>query len=70
MSVDLFGPRPRRKPRVLMPAIDAGLFPDGKEAGHFRCRKCGHDTGWIYATRAELRQGLPCGTCNTAEAAR
>lgn len=67
---DLFGARARRKPRVLMHAIDAGCFPDGKTAGEFRCAKCGHNTGWIYTTDAELRRGKPCATCNTGEAAR
>lgn len=65
MNVDLFGMRPtRRAPRVLMHPTDTGSFPDGKDAATFNCRKCGHVTGWIYATRVEVRRGIPCSTCN------
>lgn len=49
-----------------MHAVDAGSFPDGKDAAHFRCGICGHDTGWIYASRTEVRRGKPCPCCNVA----
>lgn len=66
---NLFGSRlPRRAPRILMHAIDSGSFPDGKDAAHFRCSKCKHDSGWIYATRVEARRGVPCSRCNTEAA--
>lgn len=66
---DLFGEaRPRRSPRVMMRATDSGSFPDGKDAGQFVCRRCGRDTGWIYATRADVRRGVPCSDCNGAAA--
>jgi hypothetical protein len=61
---DLFGPAPARPNRVLMHAMDSGSFPDGKDAARFECRKCGHDSGWVYASRREVRRGIPCPTCN------
>lgn len=65
-GADLFGPPPARRPaRVLMRAIDTGSFPDGRDAAHFTCRKCQHDTGWVYATRTEARHGIPCPKCNS-----
>lgn len=64
MQIAMFEPPPRKVPRVLMHAIDAGSFPDGKDAAHFQCRKCGADTGWIYASRSEARRGVPCSRCN------
>ena len=67
-AADLFGPVVRKSPRVMMHAIDAGLFPDGKDAAHFQCRKCQHDTGWVYASRTEARRGIPCSHCNAVAA--
>ena len=64
MTADLFGPKPRAPRRVLMHAIDAGSFPDGKDAAQFNCARCGRTSGWIYATRADVRRGVPCPTCN------
>lgn len=62
---DLFGyVKPRARRRVLMVAIDAGLFPDGKACAHFLCKRCGHDSGWVYATIAEAKRGEPCPRCN------
>ena len=62
---DLFGhTAQRRRPRVLMHAIDAGSFPDGKDAAQFACRRCNHNSGWIYASRSEARRGIPCPICN------
>lgn len=66
--MDLFGAVPRRTPRVLMHATDAGQFPDGKACADFTCPKCGHETGWIYATPAEARAGIPCDKCNEVTA--
>lgn len=66
---DLFDPPPRAAPRVLMHAVDAGSFPDGRDAAHFRCRRCAHDTGWIYATRSEARRGIACPFCNDVHGA-
>lgn len=68
-KTDLFGHTALRSPpRVLMHIVDAGSFPDGKDAAHFRCRRCQHDSGWVYATRTEARRGVPCPTCNEATA--
>ena len=65
MKADLFGPASaRRSPRKLMHAVDSGSFPDGKDAAHFQCKACKHDSGWIYASRAETRRGIPCPHCN------
>jgi DNA-directed RNA polymerase subunit RPC12/RpoP len=66
---DLFGPVPVKPRRVMMAAHDAGSFPDGKDAAEFRCRKCGHETGWIYASRSEVRRGIPCTRCNKGQEA-
>ncbi len=67
MAVDLFGERRRRSPRVMMQMADAGQFPDGKSAGVFGCKRCGQETGWVYASITELRRGIPCQTCNGGE---
>lgn len=67
-TADLFGTSPPADRRVLMHAIDSGSFPDGKDAAHFRCRKCGHDTGWIYANRSQTRRGRACPICNKDKA--
>lgn len=67
-GVDLFGLRPRAPRRVMMHAIDAGSFPDGQDAAQFRCGSCGADSGWIYASRSDVRRGVPCDTCNRAAA--
>lgn len=62
---DMFGyTKPRARRRVMMPARDAGNFPDGNTCAEFECRKCGHRTGWIYATKAETLRGIPCPHCN------
>lgn len=62
---DLFGfVKPRAAPRVMMHMTDAGEFPDGKSAAVFVCRKCRRSSGWIYATHAEIRRGIPCSDCN------
>ncbi len=64
MKSDLFGPVATKPRRVLMRAIDAGEFPDGKSCGHFKCRKCERETGFIYASHDEIRRGVPCDDCN------
>lgn len=69
MRQDLFGPRPNKPRRVLMLAYDAGEFPDGGQCAAFTCRKCGHDSGFIYATKAEIRRGVPCSKCNAEASA-
>lgn len=64
MTPDLFGPRPRRSPRVMMHVIDAG---DGCESAiaRFRCGRCGHETDWQdVRTTTEGRRGVPCPKCN------
>lgn len=63
---DLFGPVPVIPRRWRMHATDAGNFPDGRPAAHFRCKRCNYDSGWIHATPADARAGVPCPPCNTA----
>lgn len=65
MTADLLGTRPPRAARrVLMHAVDTGSFPDGQDAARFRCRRCQHDSGWVYASRVEARRGVACPVCN------
>ena len=65
MAGDLFGQATkRRSPRAMMHAVDAGSFPDGEDAARFVCRRCMADTGWIYASRKDVRRGIPCTQCN------
>lgn len=60
---DLF-PRPARAtPRVLMHFVDVGHMDGAGDAARFVCRKCGHDAGWMPATLAEIRRGVPCPVC-------
>lgn len=51
--------RPAAPRRVLAHATDAGEF-----RGHFECRRCGFDLGWLSATDTEVRRGVPCPRCN------
>lgn len=61
---DMFG-KPRRPSRVLMHWIDRG-YEGAWAIGHFTCKRCGHDAGWIICdTEAEMR-GIPCPNCNTS----
>jgi len=57
---DLFGKRPRRKPRIMMHVIDAGA-----EAIEFKCNKCGF-SDWYENdfTIPEAKRGEPCPKCN------
>lgn len=53
---------PRSRPRIVrMHVADAG-----HGMIHFRCKRCGHDTGWIVDrwTVTEGNRGIPCPTCN------
>ncbi len=61
---DLFGPVPLKPRRILMHVVDAGHLPGGKPGARFVCKRCEHDTGWIYATPREARTGMPCEGCN------
>lgn len=71
MRNDLFGVKPRRKKRTLMHVTDAGMFPDGKYCVRFKCKKCGHDTGFVYdtLTTGENKRGIPCPECSTQDTA-
>lgn len=66
MSIDLFGPRPRRAPRVMMHVNDAyGGDGDDAAVAVFRCARCGHETEWTgVRTITEGRRGKPCPKCN------
>ncbi len=59
--------RPRAKLRKMMQCTDAGSFPDGKGCGFFRCPRCGRDSGWVYASRTDMRRGIPCEPCTNGE---
>ncbi|KJS38257.1 MAG: hypothetical protein VR70_10510 [Rhodospirillaceae bacterium BRH_c57] len=68
--IDLFGPRPRRKPRVMMHVYDAGEVPGMGCAICLRCARCGHDTDWVLMrTLSEDKRGRPCPNCNERETA-
>lgn len=71
MKIDLFGAKQRRKPRVMMHVVDAGIFPDGKNCIKFECVSCGHNTGWMYDTKSVSanKRGRPCPECNKAQEA-
>ena len=61
--------RPKRKPpRVMAKLEDAGGENDDTWC-HYRCRKCGWDSGWIIDNRtdSEIRRGMPCETCNAPQ---
>lgn len=62
---ELFQSLPRAPRLVRMKVVDAG-----DKVIHFRCHKCGHDTGWIRDvwTLTENKRGLPCPKCNTEAA--
>lgn len=65
---DLFGfAKPRQPRRKLMRVIDAGSFPDGKDAVHFECGHCGFDEGWTYQAESvsAAKRGRPCPKCNS-----
>lgn len=64
MAADLFGIVDRGPRLVRMHAIDAGNFPDGKPCAEFKCRKCGGQSGWVYASKQAVRTGIPCEQCN------
>ena len=67
MQHDLFSPgeapswrRPQHKRRVLMALVDAGYVDGMGDAAQWRCRKCGHDSGWIPAP---TKAAPPCPRC-------
>jgi hypothetical protein len=50
----------RRAPRKLMHVVDAG-----SGMVHFRCGRCGHDSGWVKAGKlSDDKRGRPCPWCN------
>ncbi len=57
---------PRRAPVKRMRVVDAGHLPGGSKGIRFKCRHCGHDTGWIDDEWmiTENRRRLPCPSCN------
>jgi len=61
---EMFAKPPR--PHVWrMHVCDAGNGEEGKPICKMRCRKCGHESGWIeFDTVTEAKRGLPCPTCN------
>lgn len=63
---DLFpGSKPaRQRPRWRMHFLDVGYIDGIGDAAVFGCDRCGHETGWMAATDAEIRRGVPCPRCN------
>jgi DNA-directed RNA polymerase subunit RPC12/RpoP len=63
---DLFPTVPKRARLVRMHVEDSGHLPGGSPGIRFRCRRCGHDTGWIpdTASVSENKRGRPCPYCN------
>lgn len=55
---------PRAPRKVLMHVYDAG--GEASPLVKMRCRKCGHDTGWVEMDGpvSEYKRGLPCPLCN------
>lgn len=64
-TADMF-PKIDSPRRVLMHVFDAGNLAGGSKGIRFRCRACGHDTGWIPddCTVSQNKRGRPCPTCN------
>ena len=72
-TLDLFGPRPRRQPRVMMTMTDAGELPGGAPGASYKCTRCGFDSGWVatpFGPRGGFRQHYkrPCPRCNGGSA--
>jgi len=67
---DLFpGLKPARaKPRVMMSGTDHSFCdeePDSPYMGEMKCKKCGHEAGWMYfKSITECKRGAPCPICN------
>lgn len=57
---------PRSPAIKRMTVMDAGNFPDGAKCIEFECRRCGHNTGWIYdeLSVSENKRGIACPKCN------
>lgn len=60
---ELFAKAKRRSPRVMAKADDLGCLPNGQDAAHFVCVRCGW-AAWLPCTTGDWRQGRPCPTCN------
>lgn len=75
MSIDLFGPKPRRKARVLMHVIDAGMI-DGNPIGapkydraqyvwcRMQCARCKRVEEFHSLMLSEAKRGRACEVCN------
>jgi len=69
-TLNMFGPRPRMKPRKLMYFIDVGACPSGdyNNVARFKCKRCDYQSPWIYELKtAQVKRGLPCPKCNGDE---
>lgn len=65
---DMFPDAPRRKRRVMMHVVDAGMCGDTRIVV-FECGGCGHRTKWTEArTVTEDKRGRPCPNCNDSQA--
>lgn len=67
----MFGGKPRlyrsEAETTRMSLVDAGQFPDGRKAVHFKCETCGYDQGWTYQRESDdavMHRGRPCPQCN------
>ncbi|PIE13842.1 MAG: hypothetical protein CSA70_03760 [Rhodobacterales bacterium] len=66
------GFKKQRKPRRIMMHTEEfgqapGMMPGWttSKGGHFKCKKCGHDAGWLFnMNESEMRRGVPCPKCN------
>jgi hypothetical protein len=62
-QAELF-PKPPRKMRGQLMHVSDAYNTSGLKC-QFRCRKCGHQTGWVECdTVTEAKKGLPCPKCN------
>lgn len=68
IASELFPGLPRARPVRRMHVADAGQLPGGSKGVRFKCRRCGHDTGWLHDARtvSENKRGISCPICNEA----
>ncbi len=62
-QLELFGPKPRKPPRILAHADDCGDGTGKNYSGHFVCSVCGW-AEWCEAKLKDIRRGVPCPDCN------
>lgn len=64
---------PRKAPTKLMHVSDATgqcCDDDNGATVRMRCKRCGHQTGWLdFLTLTEAKRGIPCPKCNATPSA-